>query len=207
MALDSYAGLKTGIADFLGRSDTTASVDYMIDLCEAWLNENLRTHDMETTNGSMTASSGLIAHPSDFLGWKNLSVTSNGTRYQLQPLPLEGRSFYDDGNTDMPRYYTVRGGSTLLVPAPDSSTYTYEGTYYQKIPALTDAASINWVLTNHPGAYLFGSLANAESFYKDDSRIPGWKSLAQEALMGILERAKKADLGQVPVMRYQGPVY
>ena len=55
MALDSYLGLITAVKDFTGRDDmSTSKVDYFIDLTEAWLNNNLRAHDMETTNGSLT---------------------------------------------------------------------------------------------------------------------------------------------------------
>lgn len=206
MALDSYSGLKTGIADFIARADTTAMVDYAIDLCEAWMNRKLRTHEMETTNGSLTVSSGVITHPADFLQWKQIGVTSNGVRLQLEPLALEQRSFYDDGTSDLPGWYSVRGGSTLLVPSPDA-TYTYDGTYYQKIPALSDTNTVNWVITNHPDLYLYGSLAQTEAFFTDDARIAGWKSFAEQAMNEVLEANAKKDFGQVPSMRVRGPVY
>jgi hypothetical protein len=30
--------------------------------------------------------------------------------------------------------------------------------YSQKVPALSDSATTNWLLTSHPDAYLFGTL-------------------------------------------------
>ncbi len=206
MALDSYSGLKAEIADWTGKQDTTARVDTFIDLAESWLNKSLRTYEMETTNGSLTVSSGLITHPTDFLGWKNITTTSNGLRYQLQPISLEQRTFYDDGVAGRPLKYVVRGGSTVLVPTPDSS-YIVEGTYYQKIPALGASVTQNWVLTSHPELYLFGALMAAEAFYKDDPRIQGWSQLAGEKLAETIQAYRNANFGQVPTMVVDAPVY
>lgn len=192
----------------MGRADvTTAKVDHCIDLAENWFNNNLRTHEMETTNGALTVSGGLITHPSDWLGWKHLSLTSNGTRYELRPAALEQRQFFDpDGATGTPTRYVVRGTSTLLIPTPDS-TYTYSGTYYQKVPALSDSQSINWILTNYSDAYLYGTMAMSEVFIQNDSRVPMWKQLFQEAVSGLVQGDQRKGFGQVPVMVTEYPVY
>ena len=47
MALDTYANLKTAIADFLNRDDLTSSIDDFIDLAEAQMNREVRHWDME----------------------------------------------------------------------------------------------------------------------------------------------------------------
>lgn len=204
MALDSYLGLIGAVQEFLGRGDaTTARVDYGIDLCEAWFNKELRVREMETTNGSFTATNAVISHPSDWLAWKNLGYSIGGTRYQLRPLPLEGRSQFSDGSTGPPMFYVPRNDGTLLVPTPDAS-YTYDGTYWQKVPALSGSVSSNWVLASYPDAYLFGTLVAMESFYVGDQRVPMWKNFAEQALRGI---RRSADPGQVMAMRPEFPVY
>jgi hypothetical protein len=208
MALDSYVGLITAVGEFSQRSDmTTAKVDYFIDLAESYFNQNLRTHEMETTNGSFTYSSGAITNPSDFLGWKRLSVISNGQRYQLQPVAYEQNEMIDDGTTGIPRRYVVRGTSTLLRPTPDSSAYTIEGTYFQKVPALSGSVTTNWVLSNFPDAYLFGSLSMLEAYIHDDPRIPLWKQLFADAVSGIKKTDRDKGFGQVGVMTSEYPVY
>lgn len=182
----NWVTLITQVKDFAARSDlTTAYVDYFIDLAENWFNNNLRVPEMETTNGSLTYSSGAITNPSDLLSWKRLSVTSNGSTYLLKPVSYEQNEDQDDGTTGIPTRYVIRGGSTLLRPTPDSTSYTVSGTYYQRVPALSDTQSTNWIITNYQDAYVYGALAAMEGFIQNDPRIPLWKQLFAEAVAGI----------------------
>jgi len=66
-------------------------------------------------------------------------------------------------------------------------------TYYQRIPGLSELNPTNWLADSYPDLYLFGSLAAAEAWLKNDQRVPAWKSFASEALDAITmldERAK-----------------
>jgi hypothetical protein len=201
MALDTYLGLVGEVGNWVGRSDmTTARVDGFIDLLESWFNKNLRVQEMETTNGTLTYSSDTITHPTDWVAWKHLHLVSGGTRYTLKPMVQESGDVFDSGATGMPMYYYVSGSATKLVPTPDSSTYTIAGTYYQKPPALGPSQSANWILTNHPDAYLFGSLAMTEGFLANDPRIGTWRQLFEEAVAGI-KKTTDMQSGQAPVMR------
>ena len=208
MALTNWVGLISAVQDFTGRSDlSTAKVDHFIDLAEAYFNNNLRTHEMETTNGSLTHSGGAINNPSDWLGWKRLSVTSNGSTRLLGPASYEQNEMMDDGSTGTPERYIIRGTQTLLRPTPDSSSYTISGTYYQKIPALSDTQSTNWITTNYQDAYLYGSLAMAEVFLQNDPRVPLWKELFAEAIRGIRKTDREKGWGQMGSMTTEYPVY
>ena len=201
MALDTYLGLIGEVGSWTGRADmSTARVDGFIDLTETWFNKHLRAQEMETTNGTLTYSGAVITHPGDWLAWKHLYVTSNGTRYRLKPISQEQKDSLDDGTTGPPAFYHVSGGGTRLVPTPDSTAYTISGTYFQKPPALGASQSTNWILTNHPDAYLFGVLAMMEGFVIDDPRIGTWKTLFQEAIVGIENNTANASR-QVPTMR------
>lgn len=53
--------------------------------------------------------------------------------------------------------------------------------YGQRIAALSDSNVTNWMLDKHPDFYLFGSLAMAESWLKNDPRIPQWAAAAEVA--------------------------
>lgn len=208
MALDSYVGLIAAVQEFTQRSDiSTAKVDYFIDLCENYFNNNLRTHEMETTNGTLSYSSGAITNPSDFLGWKRLSIVSNGVRSLLSPTSSEQSEMLDDGTTGIPTRYVIRGDKTLLRPTPDSSAYTIDGTYYQRVPALGASQTTNWILTNYADAYLYGSLAMTEAYVQNDPRLPVWKTLFQEAVAGLKRTNLGRNAGQVGVMTTEYPVY
>ena len=207
MALTNWVGLITAVQDFTGRADmTTAKVDYFIDLAEAYFNNNLRTHEMETTNGSFTVTAGAISNPSDFLGWKRLSITSNGATTLLSPVSYEQNEMIDDGTTGMPTRYLIRGGSTLLRPTPDA-TYTVGGTYYQKVPALSDSQSTNWISTNYSDAYFFPMMAMAEAFIQNDMRMATWVPLLEQAVAGIKKTDREKGWGQMGSMTTEYPVY
>ena len=75
-------------------------------------------------------------------------------------------------------------------------------TYYRRIPALTELAPNNWLATNHPDLYLYGALANAEAFLKNDPRIGLWKVAAGEALESLIDLSERAKYdGQDMVVR------
>jgi hypothetical protein len=210
LAIDTYAKLVTAVGDFMGRADvTTAKVDYFIEMTEGYLNKKVRAHEMETTNGSLTVSSGVYTHSSDFLGWKQVSITSNGVRHQLRPIDLEQRSFVDDGTTGTPLNYVVRAGTTVFVPTPDSTGYTYDGTYYHKIPNLSaNTTAGNWVLSNYSDVYLWGCLTGAGVFFPGgDSRTGEWKELFLEAVDGLKKVSREKGFGQVGTLQTEYPVY
>ena len=54
--------------------------------------------------------------------------------------------------------------------------------YYKKLDALSDSSPTNDILTNYPDIYLFGSLAEAELYLKNDQRAGLWD---QRFLAGI----------------------
>lgn len=201
----NWIGLQNQVKDYLHRSDiSTAQVDYFIDNCESWLNNNLRVPEMETTNGSLTVSSGAISNPSDFLSWKRLTLVTGGKTKLLHPVTTEQAATLTDGTNDEPFGYEMRGSSTVLVPPPDG-TYTVAGTYYQKVPALSDSTSVNWVINNYQDVYLYGSLVGAEGFIVDDQRMPIWRDLFLDAARGIVKSRRKTE--QIGSMTTEYPVY
>jgi hypothetical protein len=76
------------------------------------------------------------------------------------------------------------GSEFVFGPAPDSA-YTIKGKYRAKPTALRSYASdaaAHWLIVNAPDLVLYGSLAEAEAFVKNDSRIATWKALYADAL-------------------------
>jgi hypothetical protein len=204
---NNYQALIAEVQDYLHRTDaTTARVDGWIDQVENYLSNNLRTNEMETTNGALTVSNGVISNPTEMLGWKNITVTNNGTRSQIKPTTHEQSNIGNDGSTGLPTHYYVRGGSTILVPTPDA-TYTYSGTYFQRIPGLSSSVTTNWVMDKYAETYLYGTLAMAGGFYEDEPRIGTWKQFFDVAVAGIQRAQTERNFGQVGVMRVDYPVY
>jgi hypothetical protein len=110
------------------------------------------------------------------LEFENLSV---GASPQVQlsyvtPEQLDAKH-PPDGDQGVPQVYTIVGTNLYLGPCPDSN-YTVYIQYYQKWTALSADGDTNWIMTNHPGVYLWGSLLEAAPFLGDDERIAVWQS-------------------------------
>ncbi len=73
------------------------------------------------------------------------------------------------------------GDEFQFIPIPDAS-YLVELTYWRRIPPLSDTNTTNWILSDHPDAYLYGALVQSAPYLMDDSRITTWGTLFTAAL-------------------------
>jgi hypothetical protein len=184
MAISTYAELQTATANWLDRTDLTARVPEFIDLAESTFNRTIRNRQMITKNDSYSLDSRYVNLPTDTLEVIRIvvDVTPQITLQYLTPEEIAERR--NSSSTGRPQYFTVVGGSTNqieLLRSPDE-TYTSSILYYTKIPALSDSATTNWLLTSHPDIYLFGTLVEAEPYLKNDERMPMWSARLGKAL-------------------------
>lgn len=163
----SYTELKTEIADFLERNDLTSVIDTFIDFCEAEMQRRIKLLSFEsTTTVTMTTGAGTL--PTDFVSAR--SVTWEGSpdrilRY-VTPAELDRLNAADPSSVS---FYTTIGSQILVA---DDQSGTLNMTYSAKFTALSGSNATNAILTNHPGAYLYGSLTHAAAYLKDpDSGI------------------------------------
>ena len=184
MAISNYAELQTATANWLDRTDLTDRIPEFIDLAESTFNRTIRNHRMITKNDSYSLDSRYVNLPTDTLEVIRIVVDVN-PQITLQYLtPEEIAEMRSSTSTGRPQYYTVIGGSTNqieLLRSPDQ-TYTSSIVYYTKIPALSDSATTNWLLTNNPDIYLFGTLVEAFPYLMNDERMPMWNARLDKAL-------------------------
>lgn len=189
MALDTYSGLKAAVADWLWRTDLTDQIPDFITLAEAQMNRRLRTR-RNAARATATISSEYVTVPSSFGGPRTMKIT--GTPDQIveyvSPENMTNLEAEYYGTSGKPKFYTVMGGEFQFLPAPDSA-YTAEMTYWERIPALSDSNTSNWVLADHPDAYLYGSLAQSAPYLKDDERLAGWVAI----FGGLLDDINRED--------------
>lgn len=186
MAITTYSELQTAVGNWLSRSDQTSRVTEYIALCEAKLQRELRTLDMETKISSVSIASEYATVPADFLQVRSFKLDATRRqplRYMADDLMSEN---YDAAATDSPRFYNVQSNLFRFAPVPDA-TYSATLVYYAKIPALSNSNTTNWVLTNHPDVYLYGSLleATAGPIQFDADTVTKWKSAYDMAVMSI----------------------
>ena len=195
MALTNYSQLKTSVADWLNRSDLTATIPDFITLAEAGFNKEIRNRKM-IKRATATIDSQYSAVPSDWLQTVDFVIESNPvvtlefiTNEKLDKL----RETFTSSGT--PKFYTIVGQELEVLPVPDSATLTGELTYYSKIPNLTDTATTNWLLNSNPDIYLYGTLLQTAPYLVDDSRITVWASLYQKLVKDLEIADQKARVG------------
>jgi hypothetical protein len=183
--ITDYASLQSELQSWLwNRSDVVARIPVFIQLCEAQMNRRLQSR-LSIVRTSITIFGETLAVPADFAGPISILlqidpltelgfVTPDGLN-----LRQNGAGASDSANPDS---YTVEGATFRFYPIPGASVGALL-TYRQKIPALSNTNTSNWILANHPDAYLYGALMQSAPWLRDDPRVALW----QQAFGQILE--------------------
>lgn len=201
MALDTFSGLKTTIADYLNRDDLTSAIPSFITLAEAKFNRKLRVRQM-VKRATATVDTQYFAFPSDFLQSKEFQLNTNPITY-LQYVTQNQGDYGSATNyvaAGKPQFYTIIGTQIQVIPTPDAS-YTGEITYYGKITALSDTNTSNWLLAYAPDLYLYGALLEATPYLKDDERLATWSTLYTNSLGDIEVADQRASVSSTPIVR------
>jgi hypothetical protein len=201
MALDTFSGLKTTIADYLNRDDLTSIIPSFITLAEAKFNRKLRVRQM-VKRATATLDTQYFAFPGDFLQAKELQLNTN----PITTLQFVTMNQGDSASQNLyitvgkPQYYTIIGTQIEVIPTPDTS-YTGQLTYYGKITALSDSDTSNWLLAYAPDLYLYGALLEATPYLKDDERLATWSTLYANSLGDIEVADQRASVASTPIVR------
>jgi hypothetical protein len=182
MAISTYAELQDAILAWINKQDIEQSLDSIIAMTEADLNRKVRHWKMEK-RATVSLDDQYSRVPSDWIETIRFYLTGNGT----SELILASRSDLlnrrelanDTGGT--PRYYTMSDGAFEVFPTSNGN-FTAELLYYGKTDALSNSVMTNWLLTDHPDVYLYGSLVHASAFMGEDNRIQVWNTMYQTAL-------------------------
>lgn len=201
MALDTFSGLKTTIADYLNRDDLTSIIPSFITIAEAKFNRKLRVRQM-VKRATATLDTAFFAFPSDFLQAKEFQLNTNPITYLEYVTEKQGDLMRQNSivASGQPKYYTIVGTQIEVIATPDSG-YTGELTYYGKITALSDSNTSNWLLAYAPDLYLYGALLEAIPYLKDDERLNTWGQMYQSTLSDIEVADQRASVSSTPIVR------
>jgi hypothetical protein len=81
-----------------------------------------------------------------------------------------------------PNFYSIEGDAIWFDPAPDAA-YNFVFPYYQKFGALSSAT--NWLMTNTPNVYLYGTLLEAAIFLQMTEKAQFYYGLFMAACNGL----------------------
>jgi len=185
MSITNYSELQASVASWLNRADLTANINDFITLAESQLSRDLKTRQMELkATLSTVVGVNTVALPTDMLEMRRFQVAGSYNQPLSYRTPDEQSIDFSSNSSGQPIVFTVIGANAELAPIPDA-IYSLELTYRQRIPALSDTNTTNWLLTNWPDAYLWASLIAATPFIMNDARLPVWQGLYSQAISGI----------------------
>lgn len=192
MPLTTYAELLTALTSWLGNSINSANYPDFITLFEASAARRLRVRPSETT-ATLTPAAGSATLPTDYLGWRRATVTSSNRVDLVYVHPSYLQSLYPATISSTPTHFTIEGSA---IKTRSTDTTGIELLYYAKNAALSSA--LNWLFNNHPDAYLFGSLCEAEAFGVNDERAALWKTRCEQVFQEI-ERLNFREPGPMAI--------
>lgn len=185
MAITDYASLQASVANWLHRSDLAEMIPDFIALAEAKLCSDVDSRSMESrTTLTASAANGYLTLPVDMLEMRRLKIIDSCNTILQYRTPDEIDQEYPNNRSDRPAVFAVVGGTLQVAPIPDTD-YTLELVYLQRIPALSNSNTTNWLLTTWPNAYLYGALCAAQPYIVNDARLPTFQALYKEAVEGI----------------------
>ena len=197
MAISNYTELKTAVANWLDRDDLTDRIPEFIALAEARFNRVLRLRSMETKETASTvAGQRNLALPANYIQMRNFQVNTS----PLTTLSYVTPEIYDrvwGGSTSgTPKFYTILANEVSFGPIP-ATVMEVEMLFYKRFDNLDSATtsgypdSVNWLITNAPDIYLYGSMLEAEPFIMNDERIAIWAQGFEKAVVDLQEQDNK----------------
>lgn len=196
MAINTYALLKTAIANWLDRTDLTLRIPEFITMSEAAIGRDVRIRQMEK-RATASISTEYADMPTDFILQRNIQLNTS-SQERLKYLTPEQMDIYRPSQaTGKPKNYTIIGTEFQFKPVPDT-TYEVEIAYFARFPSLSGDSDSNWLLINQPGIYVYGALVQAAPYIGDDERTALWANLYNAEVKAINKQDKEA--------RYSGAV-
>lgn len=148
------------------------------------------------SGGTLTAT-GAANLPSDYLAWRRLTWRGSPVRDLNYVEPSWFQQAYASAPTDRPLVFTVEGAVLRIMPL-DPTPLTL--LYYAKIPSLA-ANSTNWLMTEHPDLYLFGTLVEAQAYAVNADTAALWKARRDELIEEIITLSNRTrGAGQIRTM-------
>ena len=159
----------------------------------------------DEAKGTLTLDQETVVLPTDFR--EKLKLTfDDGIRYgEIEIIPPEMLALKKAslGATGYPRFaaITENGTRVRLSPVPDQ-TYVVKIDYVAGLTALSDSATTNWLLTDHPDIYMYSALVESAPYLKDDERVPVWKAERDERIAELGGfRTRQRSGGNAPRIR------
>jgi hypothetical protein len=170
VSIQTYAQLQTAVISWLHRSDLSDFTADFISIAEARIGRDVKARQMEQRS-STTTTTIRADLPSDFVSMRALRITGSTIGWLEYVTPDEFFNQFPSTINSVSKKYTIIGDELTFPSVP---TGDIEIWYYKKLAALSSA--VNTLFTDNPDLYLYGALAAAQPFLKNDKRVPLWEA-------------------------------
>ncbi|KQP50835.1 hypothetical protein ASG40_12985 [Methylobacterium sp. Leaf399] len=196
--ITDYPSLLAALEAYLARDDLQAFAPLFVQQAEGRFNTDLKVVDMHASVGpTVLDASGGVALPADFIDWISVRWYPVAPSTQ-RPLFLNYREpdspefRHRHRPNGVPSFYTLLGGKVRIAAAVPGSLEVF---YYERIPPLTVASPVNWLITKAPEVYLYAALWEAMLFQKDEVRSAQWSVLLNSRLAAIFGQTDSQKVG------------
>jgi len=178
----NYSELVAAAQQYSDRRDieVVGSFPIFFTLVEAKINRVLKTREQSTRIFTPTVStSEYYSLPVDFAGMRSIQLNSDlpGNSHNSKPLTYvtpEVMSIKRNSvETSTTVFYTIVSNQIQIAPL-QAAGQSIEMSYFQKVPALTELITENWLSISHPDIYLAGLIGEIEIFAKNYEVGKSW---------------------------------
>lgn len=202
MALTNYAELQESVASWMHRTNLTGNIPEFVTLAEARIKAILQA-ELQGKSGVLSTVNGqnYVTLPSDLLRAHSLSIPNTAPSIEYVTPDQLGATYFE-GDVGIPSKYTIIGDRVYFGPTPDR-VYSVFCVYQAEVPALTDLAPTNTLLTKWPNVYLWAILTEAAEYCRDREAQTSFNNRFGEAIsaVNIIEWHKGGPLRQMPDVR------
>lgn len=185
MALSTYSELKTAVLDWMVRADLSGNVADWVTLGEAKLNRELNPVETDNTLTGVADSREISTAALSVVEPIALYLIDTDTSDEAEL--TQKSDFVRDSTSGEPSYWRfVQHASApkIIFDCPLDAAYTFR--FVARIRfALSDSATTNWLLTNHPDLYLAACILEGSLFTDQYEKAAAFKMKFDDALASV----------------------
>lgn len=183
MSLANFSDLKAATTRWMARSDVAGDAEDFIMLGEAGLNRELSAVETEATLTGTVDSRVIDITAQQVMRPRALFLNRADLSREIElTLKTDGTFPYSDTSGE-PKFWSV-DGTNIKFDRPLDQAYTFRFEFSQRF-ALSDSATTNWLLTNHPDVYLAATLIWGGLFTRNDATGARWAEVLASGVPSV----------------------
>jgi hypothetical protein len=139
--------------------------------------------------------------PSRFLAERRMYIDASPVRVPNFIASMDFWARWLGSTQGTPLSYTIEADTVVLGPAPNADQ-KIKFLYWKKFAALSGTQTTNWLLTNKPDIYLYGTLLEMQRFQNNLPELPNWREwhqLYMSAVRGLQDQNEIDRYGAGPL--------